>query len=279
MTTPTTSPMSAPTFARTTWILALALGLAACSDGLPPEWKITDYRIMAVVAEPPEVDPDGTVELVVADYDPERRPVTYEWSVCLLSFGSATNYACVDESLDYPIEGGGPTASIDFGPDGLNLRALYEAFGPVPNAAGEAQTLEDGFDVYVHVISRSAGGREESTYKRVRIREGDDLNTNPITEGFTVDDAPPGPIRVGQDVEIKLVLADVEREVDPDGNEESYLYQWLGVDGDIPDVFGIPSNKIDYTAPDAPGIYPIFVVVRDRRGGTTFERLDLTVIP
>lgn len=265
--------------ARLAWLALAALFLAACGDDLPPEWKITEYRVLAVVADPPEVDPDGKVALSVVDYDPAMNTATHTWSVCLFSFGSTANFACVDDQLDFALPSGGPTSAIDFGPDGLGLRALYEQYGPVPNAAGELQTLEDGFDVYVHLVSRAANGREESTYKRVRVRDGDDLNTNPVGDGFTIDEAAPGPIPAKEKVKIKLELPDTDREVDPDGDEETYLYQWLVVDGEIEEKFGFPSNAIDYTAPKKPGVYPVFVVVRDRRGGTAVERLNLTVVP
>lgn len=260
------------------WFIAIfMLCSAACSDGLPLEEEILDYRLLAVIADPPEVDPDGTVQLSVGDFDPMGGRVTYQWSLCLFSFGSATNYECVDPSLQSDLPGNGPTTSIDFSEDGYNLRALYEEFGPVPNAAGELRTLEDGFEVYVRVEATAADGKVESAYKRVWIRDGEDLNTNPETFGWTIDDNPPGPVPGDTKVELKLDLGDEEREVDPDGVVESYLYQWLIVDGALSVDGFIPGNSIDYETPKEPGTYPVFVVIRDRRGGTAVERLDLQV--
>jgi len=257
----------------------LTLLLGACTDKLPDEWELTEYRVLAVVAEPPEIDPDGEVELRVVDLDPDGEPVTYEWSLCLFSFGSATNFACVDERLDGPLEGDGPTMRIDFGPDGFDIRNLYERFGPVPNAAGVPQTLEDGFDVFVHIISRASGGRVESTYKRVRIRDGDPLNTNPVFHGFTIDDEAPGPVGADERVEIKLVIDEADRELDTDGTKESYLYRWYATAGTLERAFGPPSNTVDYTTPEEPGTYSLFVVARDRRGGTALEQIEITVDP
>ena len=263
---------------RTLRVVLSCLALFACGDDLPEDWEIRDYRLLAVVSEPPEVSPDGAVVLTVADFDPEGRPVRYAWRLCLFSLGSAVNFECADPSLLRPLSGNGPTTQVDFSPDGLNLRALYETFGPVPDAAGQPRTLSDGFYVYVEVVATSESGKVERAYKRVWIRDGEDLNTNPDPVGWRIDDAPPAPVPAGETVKLMLELGDAPREVDPDGFTETYLYQWLCVEGWL-DADILPGAAVDYETPERPGTYPVFVIVRDRRGGTSFERLDVVVAP
>ncbi len=166
---------------------------------------------------------------------------------------------------------------IDFGPEGLKLRALFEAISPVVGIDGEELTLEDGFDTYVHIVAKAPGGREISTYKRVRVRDGESLNRNPVIEDVLVDDEPLRPLRPGETVELQLVIDEDSRDTLPEGGEEAFNFQWFTVEGELEDGFGLPRRRIEYTAPDEPGTDVVFGLVRDGRGGVTQREITLQI--
>lgn len=261
-------------------LLALLLGgLAACGPEFEEEETISGYRVLGVQAEPPEVDPDGVVTLSMLEHDTEApRPISYAWTVCLVNTGDVGGFACVDEQFEFPLPSDGPTAQIDFGPDGLNVRALFEAFGPFPGADGRPVTLADGFDIYVNVVSKAEGGREVSTYKRVRVRDGDALNRNPAVERIEADGAALARSLIpGETVELEAIIDESTRDVRPDGETEVYTYRWFAVDGIVDDGFGPQTAIVDYTAPDEPGTDRVFVVVRDGQGGSVLETLEVVI--
>lgn len=266
-------------------LATLSLLSAGCDDPTDPQWKIEGFRVIAVQADPPEVGPDGVVQLTSVDHDSEGRPVTYEWSVCLFSFGSASNFACVDEQLSFELDSTAPTATLDLSPDGIGLRALYEAFGPVPGLGGQPQTLETGFDIYVHLVATPEGGPPLSTYKRLAVRDGDRPNRNPGLAALLVDDDPAGvEFEAGATVEIRAEPAEDAEEtyLDPETGEErteTLRFSYLTTAGTIDNPPGPSFNlkKMDLKLPKTPGPVEIFVAVRDERGGVTVAQRTLQV--
>jgi hypothetical protein len=257
---------------------ALALLALGCGPDFDDEKKLAGYRVIGVQAEPPEVDPDGQVTLSVFDHDSEGdRPRSYAWSVCLLNPGDISGFECLDPALEFPLDSTGPMATMDLGPDGLGVRRLFETFGPVRGIDGRPITLEDGFEIYAHLVSSAEGGREISTYKRIRIRDGDGLNGNPSVTQIEVDGETKTTIKAGQTVELKVVVDESTRDVRPDGNPEIYNFRWFTVDGVIEDAFGPETAVTDYTPPAEPGEDTVFVVVRDGQGGAVLESITFTL--
>jgi hypothetical protein len=239
-----------------------------------------DEAFVNHIVEPPEVDPDGTVTLQALEHDVEMgRAITYTWRICLFSLGDFVNFECIDPRLELPLDSTTDTAEIDFGPGGLNLRALYNTFGPVRNLQGDELTLEDGFEVYVHLVTQAEDGRRNSVYKRVRIRDGDMLNRNPTLEGVTADGAPlERSLEPGETVELEAVLDESTRDTF-DGVTEVYNYQWFTESGVVEDPFGPTGPVVDYTAPKDANTDTVIVLVRDGRGGTVLQRLNITIDP
>lgn len=66
-------------------LLALALftSTSACLEELPEPWLIDDLRVLAVRAEPPEVEPGTSVLLDALIVDPKGRPLTLTWYACI----------------------------------------------------------------------------------------------------------------------------------------------------------------------------------------------------
>lgn len=264
---------------RGLWLGLIALLTAACGPEFDEEEKIEGYRVLGVQAEPPEVDPDGQVTLTMLEHDTEApRAISYTWSVCLVNTGDVGGFQCVDPQFEFALESTGPTTTIDFGPDGFNVRALFEAFGPFPGADGRPLTLADGFDIYVNVVSRAEGGRAVSTYKRVRVRDGEGLNRNPTVARIDAAGAPlTEALRPGETIELEAIIDESTRDVRPDGATEVYTYRWYAVDGVVDDGFGPQTAIVDYTAPTEPGTDLVFVVVRDGQGGSVMQVLEVIV--
>lgn len=263
----------------TLYVLSTLALLTACGPDFDDEKIIEGYRVIGMAAEPPEVPPDGSVMLTVFEHDAQPdRPVSYAWSVCLLSPGALANFECVTPDAQFGLPSTGPQAEIDFGPDGLNLRALFEAAGPIRGPDGTPMTLEDGFDVWVHLESGVDGGRQVSTYKKVVIRDAANLNRNPVVEQITIDDAPStGVIAPGKTVELAVKIDEASGDRYPDGVEEVNDFEWFTINGTIEDGFGPSGSIIDYTAPKDADSDTVFVVVRDGRGGSTLHTLDLRI--
>lgn len=248
------------------WLMASCAILAACEDtGLPPAWRLSGYRVMAVEAQPPEVSPDGYVTLTAYDLDTEARDITYTWSVCLYSLGAHADFRCVDPALSQPLPDSGPVARLDLGPEGLGLRRLYERYRPIVGIDGEEITFEEGFDVYVHLVASAPGGRAVSVYKRVRVRDGVGLNRNPFIFGVVTDEGLPlETLRPGEAASIRVEVDETSRDQDPEGRDEAFTDQWFTVSGRLSEGVGV----MKYTAPSMSGEDTIYVVVRDGRGGT-----------
>ncbi|MGK0362198.1 MAG: hypothetical protein ACI9U2_004518 [Bradymonadia bacterium] len=263
------------------WLLCLCLPLTiamGCGPDFEDEKRIDGYRVLGVQANPPEVSPDGVVTLITYDYDTEpNRARSYTWDVCLLNPGDIGGFECLDERVNFRLESTGPTASVDFGPDGLGVRALFEALSPVRGVDGREVTLQDGFDVYVHLVSSAEGGREISTYKRISIRDGETLNRNPTVTQIEITGQDEAVVEPGETIELTVITDEETRDVRPDGVTEVYAYRWFVIDGTVEDGFGPTTSSIDYTAPNEPGQDLVFVMVRDGQGGAVLETLSITI--
>jgi hypothetical protein len=61
-------------------------------------------------------------------------------------------------------------------------------------------------------------------------------------------------------------------------NEESAYYSWHSTAGSFSaDITQRPERDVTWTAPDEPGTYPVWLVVRDGHLGTSFCRADVSV--
>jgi hypothetical protein len=91
-------------------LLLAALGLPGCSDTFTPASVVTDLRVLAIVADPPELRPSPTAggntilhavavappASPAAPGAPPRSPSLADeaWTFCPFSVGASTGYAC-----------------------------------------------------------------------------------------------------------------------------------------------------------------------------------------
>lgn len=63
-------------------------------------------------------------------------------------------------------------------------------------------------------------------------------------------------------------------------NEESAYYSWFSTGGVLSDnITQRPLRDVTWTAPEEPGTYPLWLVVRDGHLGQSYCRADITVVP
>ena len=248
--------------------------LASCGDDFESRTKLTGYRTLGVEATPPEVKPDGRVELLAHDFDDGEDEIEYSWSLCLYSLGSSDNYDCADKDFEFDI-GDTQQVTLDLGPDGLDLPSQLELFGSLPNLDGTTRDLERGYDFWIRLRSgpTDCHSCEIDTIKRLRIRDSDQVpNQNPVIEEFSVRGTP----RRGETVTLRLNTNAPERYRDPDtgaAETEELLYTWYSSGGetDPPLSYG-NDRETELKLPDHGDSVEVAVAVRDGRGGLAVER-------
>jgi hypothetical protein len=94
-------------------LAALSLAAAGCADTFVPASVIEDRRVLALVAEPPELDasvPGAAVTVRAVEAQPIDEPappagtsLARRWSFCPFSTGASTGYACAVPQCERPL--------------------------------------------------------------------------------------------------------------------------------------------------------------------------------
>lgn len=267
---------------RTPWALLALVFATACGDGPPPESALDGYRVLGLIADPPELPPDGQVTLTAVDYDTEGRPATYAWTLCLYSLGSRAQFACIDPALEQALPETGPTATINFGPDGIDFQRRFEAASPLVGLDGEPLTLEEGVDVVVGLTAEVKESRKVVIYKRIRLRTEGTPNQNPSITDFVV----PPTVAPDTEVELSVVLSDDSSETYEEASSgrtftERLLVNFYADGGELAmrGPFDETTTDTTWQTPKEAGPVTLFVAVRDGRGGVAIERRTVQVGP
>jgi hypothetical protein len=172
-----------------------ALLLASCATDFTPASVIEDLRVLAIVAEPPDVllpatfpGPTETVTLratVVAPRAmPGGAPTTVSWTFCPFSIGASTGYACAVPACETPLI---PAAdgSVTIDPVLLGAACLAGSGGALPGApAGSG--LPAGFEVLVRYVATLDGLRREAVQRiPVLAASATSRNLNPVITSAT----------------------------------------------------------------------------------------------
>ncbi len=195
---------------------ALTALTAGCLDELPEQSQIEGLRMMAIMATPPEVGPGQTVELLPLVVDTEERPLTYRWSVCLMTDmgfdqggpggppGGAPGggeFAVEDsgncnqrlDAGDLAVTdlGEGATASwavpVDFFDDTSVIARAYGLGDELPPELLEPLALFVGINMTVS-LDVTAGDVTLSTFRRIKVSLSPTPNTNPSPIAFVIRD-------------------------------------------------------------------------------------------
>ena len=198
----------------------------ACEPEFPKPERIEGYRVLGVIAEPPEIGPTDAVTLSVIEANGDEAE--YEWSVCLVSLGSGFGFECLSESLELPLNISAPTATISLGEDGIDffktLITELSQLAETDDAAdeedkddcGEACKGADGadqtfLDIQFRIRSGPQNGRQVETVKLVRVHFDDaDRNRNPKFEGLEFTDR----VIIGEDTATPTAFAKLTFSID-----------------------------------------------------------------
>jgi hypothetical protein len=187
------------------FVLAGSLLLLACGEDFDPGSRVTDFRVLAVQAEPAYVSPGETAHLSVLSHQPSGTPVNYAWAVCP-SPREVTTEGCLEqlEELErttgaIPLLGMGeelgeidlevPANALDSIPEnaraGAAIGVLNVACPGSLELGGSAQGLPfrcfDASDGRELALDEQVVGM-----KRLFVRERD-RNQNPVIERVTFE--------------------------------------------------------------------------------------------
>lgn len=140
------SRLHRPARASLLGLAAFGLSLTACLETLPEPWLIDDLRVLAVRAEPPEVQPGQSVALDALVVDPLNRPLSYAWYACIAPDLGTGFFSGASETSS----SGGRGTGLSQDPYGDSCILRYEAGERWAVKLGEAPTatLEVPVDLF-----------------------------------------------------------------------------------------------------------------------------------
>lgn len=271
--------------------------LGGCgSDNFDPAWRVKSFRILAVLADPPDALPGDTVTLtaILADKPMPAgitRPVTVAWAVCAHltvdpvsgSRGCGQGNATLLNGLRTPFVAPAPEGGNPYGIYG------YACAGGTP-----------GLDPVSHNPQCVGVGSDGVAFVRTLPVRGASPNHNPGIAQVSLDGVPlvdgvPGtaPLCVGDRTQCRAIPLTVQftpdarervPEVQADGSTvslpESLVTEFLCDGGDLDGSFRSdgdadlgprpnPSHGNTFTPPSEPGTVHLWVLVKDGRGGVS----------
>jgi hypothetical protein len=273
----------------------LVMALAACTPGPNEDTLVDELRVLAVVAEPPEIGAGETADITVHMADPLGAGFdAIVWS-CL----PGERGTCLEDGtpLDQRVavfrDGGetlsttasAPAALAAFLAEGVDLpvpvwtlaceRGLCPPLDAIA-AAAEAGATDPSADAlladpYSFMADLPLTGSTLAAWTvTVTARPGEERHDNPI---FTMDELPKV-VAAGDELPIDVI-------VDGEGDAEPFVFGYATAGG-----FGMTAYEVDdeglaetsWFAPEKdPGAVVMWVVLQDDRGGAAVERLELIV--
>lgn len=264
--------------------------LLACAPPLVDEpWLVTEPRVVAVLAEPPEVEPGRTVSLraVIATPTGPREDAGVRWARCAapppFSQNESTPLSCLTALGTAPeapsaIEVGIPAdACAVFGPDvtqaGVRPRdadATGGSFQPIGVALGGASAF-----AFVRLRCRPAGVDAvvaEAFRLSYRVNLNPSLELRATVEGEAV---PWDELPAGKDVDLAADWSATPEEsfaiIDPERHTletsvERYDVTWAVTAGALESARS-STGRGRWRLPSTPGEGTLWATLRDSRGG------------
>lgn len=294
---------------------ALALAAAGsllwgCPDGLERQSQISKLRVLAVRAEPPELllEPGTGLPrtlLTALAVEPSGAPISMRYALCAGSAPApSAQLDCPgDAGIDLPAAGPRST-TLDLADP--RLLAFAARFGDGSLDAGgllaAGVPLLVGFTATAPAFGNPDGGPPAQDgslqvlrgFTTVTLRTGAPADVNPALSGLQIaeelDGGRLGPaLDAPEDVPLRLRTGETVRLIPVpalrDDPSKRYGYSFFTTRGSTSALRstdttanGQPADiSIEWTAPPAPEVVRIWVVVRDGRGGTGWIERSVAV--
>jgi hypothetical protein len=287
----------------------IVLFLIGCGpSGFDPPTIVMGPRVLSIVSEPVEAAPgaDFTFRPMLA----QAEGVELTWAIDLSTralAASAGQYQLGETAAAIELEWDGERALLSGGATQAAIDALFAELGEAPPGAPEAVVREVyetvGLTLVVNLVGRDAEGAIViDAFKRVVLTPRADVTTNPPAPRFAIggtwvsarggepfvcapeSDAPV--VSAGSVVILSPEPDETWIETFPSidiegrtvqGTEDAY-YSWFSTAGAFSFATTRPPDRdVEWTAPEEPGTYPLWLVVRDGHLGGSACRAEVTV--
>lgn len=272
-----------------------------CDPEFPDRSLVEGYRVLGVVAVPPDVGPEDTFTLSLIETDsPDTQ---YTWTACLAPLGSEFGFRCLDEvfEISLPYDSASPT--IDLGPNGINyfakliegfneLAAKSPEFSETDITSGEDETKPSFAELQFNITSGPPNGRQVTTIKIMKIYfDESPRNRNPEILSFDV--TTPTPVKgcdiVRFEYDVDEMLFDNYTLVNGMEIVEENIMTWYATAGTFTDdpsddkernISTSQQSEMFLKLPEKidSDIVQVWGILRDERGGTDFRTLTIPVV-
>jgi hypothetical protein len=268
-------------------LLILPIFCLSCADDSFRRVEVlNDFRVLGIVTTDPEVSGAGDVDVFpyVSDFNGAGRTVSGTYEYCLdpgVSFGATPSCVGVPGAvtLAYSINF---TADSDFAANGYTGQAVTPATVTVPAGIFSGRSSREQFNgiAMIVVFRFNVDGREVSAFRRVVATNRGVENTNPTTPTLLLNGSAFGVTKPAKGSVLTIA---------PLNDEESYQVQT--VDGSIENrtesyevALYVSQGELDRSkisvsqsaefkeAGNGSGAFVSVVMVRDERGGMSFNR-------
>jgi hypothetical protein len=256
---------------------------------------IGQFQIISIVTEPPEARPGETVTLRADAVNPKtwgtaNDQIVYSWVFLNLDTngempGGITYNVNKFTLSDYlkiltlcPQTAGcdlrtgavNPwTVTVPASVPGEGLAFIYNVFLVAADSAATISSLLQG---------EETTGRYALGVKTIKVSEDTQVNRNPVIQEVFCDpatrDVSTGrfPVSPGESYTLHARVTDQDQ-------GDLMVYRWLILHGRLDSS---NQEQVEWTAPDQPGLYPIFLVVRDEsiyfKGGQAEAEIQVEVM-
>jgi hypothetical protein len=271
------------------WIsLVAVLCFSGCGEsGLPKSWKLDRLRVLALVANTPEVNPGATVTITpwVSDVQGVGRSLTYTAESCIdpgVSFGAEPtcqgNPSRVEIVKDAPIT----TLTAPSYTGAADTFSVVVPLSPIIFAGRNEVDQWNGVPYLVLYSLRTAEGVVIRSFRRILVSTPTKptKNQNPQIQNQTTNDVvlTAGALVPGQATSLRVTLGAVGAETfvarRTDGSSvqsvEDLTVAWYSPEGSLKRTNVAQADPVEYTPTTLPELsYTLIVsVLRDGRGGS-----------
>ena len=296
----------------------LALLLAACSDepepvGFRPASYIDKLRVLAIKAEPPEVEPGQPVVLTALVVDPLEgiRNVGHLWVMCDPSTEGALGNACAQQDTLRSFDPENMPEGVQVFPLFFNFAFYRPPWNALENLEEGSLARRRGLTATVLLVAWEGGTQadlqdpavlRQFAIKRIRVIDAQEVpNRNPELASVTLNGEPfdeetVPEVKAGTTIELAATSTEDSEQtferVLPDGTtvseSEQNVFSWYSRGGEFTKGLEFSSrtesgDPIGLVLPPL-GTVPndlldVWVVLRDARGGTDWARRRLKLVP